>query len=175
MGLFGRGGRTAMNDFSSNESEPASLDLTGDKARIKEEGIVPIAEEDSSSTFSNRGGMPETYQSSGPSSRPRIDTVHDFSDMQSADGVQDKDISTLRKKGYRLSNLEKEFDIRHKNDFNNIAKVILICFSIFVGFAFLVIIAVITWTSWKAGAMTETGIIGTILQFIAEMVKISLG
>lgn len=104
----------------------------------------------------------------------RADSVNDFSDILGIDKLLDKELAQLRKDGYRLSNIERELDIKHKHDFNSLVKTILIVFCICAALAFALIIGVISFTSYKSGSMTETGIIGNILQFIVDIVKIGL-
>lgn len=181
-GLFGRGG----NNSDSN-SEPMPLGNDGDKTdiiktllnkKISKISTPSNNTDDGVQDFyqppRNRESMGSSYQSTGSSPRARANTVDEFSDMKITDGLKDSDISELRKDGYKLSNLEKEFDIRHKNDFSNIIKIILVTFSVLVGICFLVIIGIITWTSYKTNSMTETGIIGNFLNFITEIIKIGL-
>lgn len=184
-GLFGKGGMKSDN----TGTEPAPLNVENGKVDIKNEIVSPKSSQGvgpyNNNDYSNDGmsddgfsdrqrSFPDSYQSPDTSSIRKSDTVHDFSDMLTVDQLRDKEIADLRKDGYRLANTEREFDIRHKNDLSNIVKIILICFSTFVGLGFIAIISVITWTSYKTNSVTEKGIISSLLNFIAEIIKIGL-
>lgn len=188
-GLFGKGGNRAS---PPTDTEPASLDMTGDKSEIINKIQNPTPgkqigpssndlEEQINKQLDEANKKPKKimpnatpYQSGGPFSKPKVDSVSDYADMQATDGLKDSDLASLRKDGYKLSNLEKEFQIKHANDFNNIIKKIIIGFALIVGIAFAVIIGVIAWTSYKTNTMTETGIINSFLQFVVDIIKIGL-
>lgn len=187
--LFGKGGK---QNVQAPDSEPSPLNLKGDKSEVWKKIKNPLPERQvgpSSNDIESRGiGQVDfeltepqrfadgqgSYKSSGSFNKAKVDSVRDYADMQITDGLKDEDIASLRKDGYKLSNLEKEFGIKHSNDFNNIIKVILISFSIIVGIAFAFIIGIIVWTSYKTNTVTETGIISNFLQFIVEIIKIGL-
>lgn len=169
-GLFGKGGKE-VPDFAKN-TEPMPLDLDVDRVELVNSLNRPPTSSRPTPSF-NRGGSSNMYNSS-TRERHNVDTVNDFSDMTTTDEVKDKDITDLRKYGYMLSNKEREDNMRHRNDFNNIVKIVIICFSLIVGFAFMLLVGIIAYTSVKSGSMTETGIIGSILQFIADVMKIGL-
>lgn len=189
--LFGKGGN---KEVQVTDTEPSPLDLNGDKSEIKNKIQNPLpgkqigpssndieTQDNDESVFSvskvraqNNVAGPDSYKTTGAFSKDKTDSVKDYADMQITDGLKDEDIASLRKEGYKLSNLEKEFGIRHSNDFNNIIKNILIVFSSVVGVAFAFIIGIIVWTSYKTNTITETGIISNFLQFIVEIVKVGL-
>lgn len=192
--LFGKGGK---QNIQAPDSEPSPLNLKGDKSEVWKKIKNPLPERQngpSSNDIEVRGiGQVDfeltepqrfadsqdsysqgSYKSSGTFTKAKVDSVRDYADMQTTDGLKDEDIASLRKDGYKLSNLEKEFGIKHSNDFNNIIKVILISFSMIVGIAFAFIVGVIVWTSYKTNTVTEKGIISNFLQFIVEIIKIGL-
>ncbi len=183
MSLFGRGGKT--NTELNLPTEPSPLDFGGDKSELRKKAGAPIPQRPMGPSGNNYGGgfangsygsssRTESYQSVGAGQKHRADTVNDFSDMQTTDGLTDQEIRNLRMQGYNLSNMEREFDIRHKNDFNNIIKIMMIAFAVVLLIVIIVIAGVIAYTSIKSGGMTETGIINGILQFIADVMKIGL-
>lgn len=184
-GLFGKGG--ASDHFAPN-TEPMPLDFGGDKSEIHEkiQNPTPDRTVGPSTNYSDAGPSASlggsfsssddagTYQPGGGLQKPRVDSVKEFSDMGSIDGIKNEELRKLRLESYRLSNIDKEYEIVHKNDFNKIVKIMMISFAVLVLFGFIAILAVIGYTSVKAGAMTETGIINSILQFIADLMRIGL-
>jgi hypothetical protein len=171
-----------------NNTEPAPLDFGGDKSEIRNkiQNPTPARPVGPSSNYGGGGfggsigggyrpgGGGSTYQPGGGVQKPRVDSPKEFSDMRDADQVQDDEISRLRKDAYRLSNIEKEYDIVHKNDFNKIIKIVMIVFALVVLLCFMILIGVVAYTSIKTGTMTETGIMNGILQFIADVMRIGL-
>lgn len=184
MSIFGKGGGV---DPIPN-TEPAPLDFGGDKSDVRAQikNPTPSRPVGPSSNYGGGGfggslgggyrpgGGGGIYQPGGGVQKPRVDSPKEFSDMQNTNDVQDSEILQLRKEAYRLANIDKEYEILHKNDFNRIVKAVMIGFTILVILAFLIIIGVISFTSVKAGTMTETGIINSILQFIADLMRIGL-
>ena len=144
------------------------LDFGGDKPyNNRSPSSYNTSSYDYGSTYGGSNSKPK-------SEKHRVDTVKEFSDMDKTDKVEDKDILRERKRGYWLSNKEREDDIRHKNDFSLIIIYVMIIFSALVGLGFVTIIAVIAFTSITQGKMTETGIVGAILNFIADLMRIGL-
>lgn len=175
---FGRGGKDNVesSDTFDKYTEPAPLDMLSDRRDVIThiETSKPPKEYGPSGNRRTYTGPDSSYSSRGQGDRHRADTTRDYSDMEVTDQLSDKELAALRKSGYRLSNRERANDIRHKNDFNKIVKIILICFALIVGFSFVILIGVIALTSVRTGQMTETGIINGILQFIADIMKIGL-
>lgn len=190
MSLFGKGGGVDPVIPPSNHTEPAPLDFGGDQSEIRNKIQNPTPSRPvgpSSNYGSNGGGFGGSlgggyrpgggggiYQSGGGVQKPRVDSPKEFQDMRDLDTLTDEETRQLRKEAYRLSNIEKEYDIVHKNDFNKIVKTVMIGFSLAILLAFFVIVGVVAFTSVKAGQMTETGIINGILQFIADLMRIGL-
>lgn len=170
--LFGRGGKENSYD---KLTEPAPLDFGGNKDEIKDRinSNKPTKPIGPNSNNLGESRNSEFYQRSDSNGK-QASRLSDFSDMEITDDLSDKEIAAIRKRGYRLSNIEKQLEIKHKNDFSNIIKIILIVFSLLTGLGFLFIIAAITYTSYKAGEMTETGIIGSILEFFVSILQIGL-
>ena len=94
--------------------------------------------------------------------------------MAVTDDIKDEELRRMRLEAYRLSNIEKEYDIVHKNDFNKIVKIVMVVFAVAVLLCFIALIGVVAFTSIKTGTMTETGIMNSILQFIADLMRIGL-
>lgn len=182
-GLFGRGGASASDDVSpdkkydspfSTPTEPAPLEVGKNKPNKPSSGGGFGGGFGSGGYYDSRGNGSSGGSRTDGYRRHREDPEHDFSDIAAVDELTDEELKDLRKDNYKLSNEERFQDIKHKSDFNNIVKIILICFSIIVGFGFMIIIGIIAYTSVMAGHVTETGIAGSILNFIVDLIKISM-
>lgn len=188
MSIFGRGGGVDPINPTPNNTEPAPLDFGGDKSDIRNSiKNPPVSRPVGPSSNYGGGGFGGTlgggyrpgggggiYQPGGGVQKPRVESPKEFQDMRELDGVTDEETKNLRKEAYRLSNIEKEYDIVHKNDFNKIVKIVMIVFSLAALVCFLALIGVVMYTSVKSGSVTETGIINSILQFIADVMRIGL-
>lgn len=188
MSIFGRGGGTDPVIPPSNETAPAPLDFGGDKSQIRDRinNPTPSRPVGPASNYGGGGfggslgggyrpgGGGGIYQPGGGVQKPRVDSPREFQDMRETDAVADDELKHLRKEAYRLSNIEKEYDIVHKNDFNKIVKIAMIVITPVVLLCFVGLIGLVAYTSVKSGSITETGIMNSILQFIADVMRIGL-
>ena len=189
---FGRGGNTSPNKDYENPfsapTEPAPLDFGTSKAPSP--SVTPTK---SSSYPSGRGygggndygggygggyggssGRGSRESRSDNYSRHREDPERDFSDLSTVDGLQDQELKDIRKENMRLANEERYHDIRHTNDLASIVKYVLVTFAVIVGIAFIIGIGALVYISVKSGTFAAPGLFGDILNFIIDLVKISM-
>ena len=188
MSIFGKGGGVDPVIPPMGNTEPAPLDFGGDRSDVRNKinNPSPARPVGPSSNYGGGGfggsigggyrpgGGGGIYQPGGGVQKPRVDSPKEFSDMAVTDDIKDEELRRMRLEAYRLSNIEKEYDIVHKNDFNKIVKIVMIVFAVAVLLCFIALIGVVAFTSIKTGTMTETGIMNSILQFIADLMRIGL-
>ncbi len=158
MSLFGKGGK--VNQDITGLTGPVPLDIQNHKA-IQPNKFPTGLNSGSSNIYQNQDSK-------------RVKLTEEYSDMSTADEVEDERIKSLRIESYKLVNEEKKLDIKNKHEFSQIAKITTIVLACLLVFSFIVYFLIFSLLSVKSGSIAENGIFGNILDTFISIIKLFL-